>query len=103
MLASQCKRAQSGQDTMLQRLEEESQKTQADVLKSNRTEISLQTTLHHLNEVTLPTFIYKSSHWRILNPSSALLHLQVGLLLERSAWRKPIHHWRRIRKGGRTN
>jgi hypothetical protein len=57
-VASQCKRALSGQEAMLRRLEEHSQKTQAEVLKLNRTEISLQATLYHLHEETLPTFIY---------------------------------------------
>jgi hypothetical protein len=46
---------------MLQRLEEQSQKIEANALKLNRADTSLQDTreaLYHLHEVTLPTFIY---------------------------------------------
>jgi hypothetical protein len=50
---SQCKQVQ---EVMLQRLEEQSQKTEANALKLNRAETLLQDTLYH--EVTLPTFIY---------------------------------------------
>jgi hypothetical protein len=55
---SQCKQVQ---EAMLQRIEEQSKKTEANALKLNRAEISLQDTreaLYHLHEVTLPTFIY---------------------------------------------
>jgi hypothetical protein len=50
---SQCKQVQFAQETMLQRLEEQSQKTEANVLKLHRVDTS--------HEVTLPTFIY--SYW----------------------------------------
>jgi hypothetical protein len=50
---SQCKLIQ---EAMLQRLEEQSQETEANALKLNRAVTSLQDTLYH--EVTLPTFIY---------------------------------------------
>jgi hypothetical protein len=43
---------------MLQRLEEQSQKTEANALKRNRAVTSLQEPLYHPHEVTLPTFIY---------------------------------------------
>jgi hypothetical protein len=50
---SQCKQVK---EAILQRLEEQSQKTEAIALKLNRAGTSLQDTLYH--EVTLPTFIY---------------------------------------------
>jgi hypothetical protein len=43
---------------MLQRLEEQSQKIEANALKLNRAETSLQDTREALHLVTLPTFIY---------------------------------------------
>jgi outer membrane phospholipase A len=49
---SQCKQVQE------ERLEEQSQKTEANALKLNRAVTSLQDTLYHPHEVTLPTFIY---------------------------------------------
>jgi hypothetical protein len=52
---SQCKQFQ---EAIFRRLEEQSQKTEANALKLNRAETSLQDTLYHLHEVTLPTFIY---------------------------------------------
>jgi hypothetical protein len=52
---SQCKQVQ---EAMLQRLEEQSQKTEANARKLNRAVTSLQDTLYHPHEVTLPTFIY---------------------------------------------
>jgi hypothetical protein len=47
---SQCKQVQLAQEAMLQRLEEQSQKTEANTLKLNRVDTS--------HEVTLPTFLY---------------------------------------------
>jgi hypothetical protein len=59
---SQCKQVQ---EAMLQRFEEQSQKTEANALKLRKdlavTKHSLQDTredLYHLHEITLPTFIY---------------------------------------------
>jgi hypothetical protein len=52
---SQCKQVQ---EASLQRLEEQSQKSKANALKLNRAVTSLQDTLYHPHEVTLPTFIY---------------------------------------------
>jgi hypothetical protein len=52
---SQCKQVQ---EAMLQRLEEQSQKTKANALKLNRAVTSLQDTRETLYVVTLPTFIY---------------------------------------------
>jgi chromosome segregation ATPase len=52
---SQCKQVQ---ETMLQRLEKQSQKTEANAVKLHRAVTSLQDPLYHPHEVTLPTFIY---------------------------------------------
>jgi hypothetical protein len=52
---SQCKQVQ---EAMLRRLEEQSQKSEENALKLNRAVTSLQDTLYHPHEVTLPTFIY---------------------------------------------
>jgi hypothetical protein len=51
---SQCKL----QEAMLQRLEGQSQKTEANAFKLSISLTSLQDTLYHSHEVTLPTFIY---------------------------------------------
>jgi hypothetical protein len=57
---------------MLQRLEEQFQRTEANALKLNRTEVSLQDTRETLHVVTLPTFIYSYNkgtdqlHWTSL-------------------------------------
>jgi hypothetical protein len=52
---SQCKQDQGA---MLQRLKEQSQKTEANALKLNRAVTLLEDTFYHPHEVTLPTFIY---------------------------------------------
>jgi hypothetical protein len=66
---NQCKQVQ---EEMLQRLEEQSQKTEANAFKLNRAETSLQDTLYHLHEITLPAFIFSYEydtdllHWTSL-------------------------------------
>jgi hypothetical protein len=57
-LRSQCKQVQLAQEAMIQRLEEQTQKTEANALKLNRADTSLQDTREALHLVTLPTFIY---------------------------------------------
>jgi hypothetical protein len=79
---SQCKQVQ---EAMLQSLEEQSQETEANALKLNRAVTSLQDTLYHPHEITLPTFIYSYERY------TDQLHRTSLVTGEHSSHRVPSH------------
>jgi hypothetical protein len=88
---SQCKQAQLAQEAIIQRLQAQSDKTQANALKRDLVEISLLDTkeaLYHLHEV--PTFIYS------YKPDTDQLHRTNLVTGENSSHRVPSYTF----KGG---
>jgi hypothetical protein len=82
---SQCKQAQ---EAMLQRIEEQLKKTEANALKLDRAVTPLQDHLYHLHEVTLPTFTYS------LKCTTDQLHRTSLVTGEQSSHRVPSYTFR---------